>query len=400
MYTDRLREMVYTSPSGQSFVLQFDSVSEESGKKAPATEFPGRDIGQVQDLGQSIRQYPVECYLTGPDYDLEADRFREALTEKGPGTLEHPRYGDLQVLPVSVVITEDFVNGAGRASFSISFLEANETQTFPRINFAPLPVLESLTDESVLTIVDSVRDIELSTEEKRGLVDFTKDAVQGIKEGFSTLTGLSNDLNNQVNGTVNRILREIDSLVLAPALFMESILTLYRLPSRVILNVEAKINAYQQIYGSLIRGFADTTRRYGDRFRRLNQGQLGGILISASESVSVGPIPTRTQGLTNMQRLALLRSNIITDIQDADFETLSSIQRVATNGIQSLIRQSLSLPTEQIIRLESDRTPIDLTFELYKSLTNLDLLIEYNELTGDEILLIPRGREIRYYEPA
>jgi hypothetical protein len=400
MYTDRLRPMVYTSPSGQVFQLLFDQVSEESGKKAPETEFPGRDIGQVQDLGQRIRKYPVECYLSGTDYDTEADRLRQALSESGPGTLEHPRYGDLSVLPINVTVVEDFVQGAGRASFSIDFIEFEITQTFPRINFAPTAELQSLADNSAILLSESVADIEFNTEEKRGLVQFTKDVLNGIKTGFSTVTGLSQEANNQINGTVNKILREIDSLVLAPAEMMESLLTLYRLPARIELNVEAKINGYQAIYRLLRNGFIETSLRYGSRFARFNASQLGGILIGASESVSIGPIPTRKQALTNMERLALLRGGIIGDIQNSDYDLLNSVTGVSITGLQSLIRQSLSLPTEQIIRLDSDKNPLALTYELYGSIDNLELLIEYNNLTGDEILLIPRGREIRYYEPS
>ena len=61
--------------------------------------------------------------------------------------------------------------------------------------------------------------------------------------------------------------------------------------------------------------------------------------------------------------------------------------------------------TEQIIQklrrrvvLDRNRTIIDLAAELYGSVDDqLDFLINSNNLTGSEILELPRGREIVYY---
>ena len=48
--------------------------------------------------------------------------------------------------------------------------------------------------------------------------------------------------------------------------------------------------------------------------------------------------------------------------------------------------------------LGHNRTIIDLVAELYGSVDDqLDFLISSNDLTGDEILELPKGREIVYY---
>ena len=96
---DRLRTMRYIAPSGSEFVLEFDELVRTLGKKSIASEYPGRDAGSVQDLGRRTRRYPIVCYISGPDYDEEADRFAAALEESGPGVLEHPRWGTLDVHP-------------------------------------------------------------------------------------------------------------------------------------------------------------------------------------------------------------------------------------------------------------------------------------------------------------
>jgi hypothetical protein len=63
-----------------------------------------------------------------------------------------------------------------------------------------------------------------------------------------------------------------------------------------------------------------------------------------------------------------------------------------------LVETSFTLLQERRIVLDRERTIIDLAAELYGSVDDrLDLLINSNDLTGSEILELPRGRTIVYY---
>jgi len=64
-----------------------------------------------------------------------------------------------------------------------------------------------------------------------------------------------------------------------------------------------------------------------------------------------------------------------------------------------LVETSFSLATERNIVMTEPRTIIDLAAEIYGAVDErLDFLINTNSLTGSEILELPRGRVIRYYE--
>jgi len=66
-----------------------------------------------------------------------------------------------------------------------------------------------------------------------------------------------------------------------------------------------------------------------------------------------------------------------------------------------LVQASFTLLPERILVLDRARTIIDLAAELYGEVdARLDDLINNNDLTGDEILELPAGREIRYYPEA
>ena len=64
----------------------------------------------------------------------------------------------------------------------------------------------------------------------------------------------------------------------------------------------------------------------------------------------------------------------------------------------ALVSQSFDLAVERSIVLTSERTIIDVAFEVYGTVDDrLDDLINDNDLSGDEIVELPRGREVVYY---
>jgi hypothetical protein len=63
-----------------------------------------------------------------------------------------------------------------------------------------------------------------------------------------------------------------------------------------------------------------------------------------------------------------------------------------------LIKLSFSLSLEKRIVLDRGRSIIDLVYELYGTVDDkLDFFIDSNDLSGDEILEVPKGRTILYY---
>ena len=59
---------------------------------------------------------------------------------------------------------------------------------------------------------------------------------------------------------------------------------------------------------------------------------------------------------------------------------------------------SFSLKQEKSIILDRNRTIIDLSAQLYGEVDpQLDFMITSNDLSGDEIIELPRGKEIVYF---
>ena len=405
-FRQRLRECVYISPSGSEFALQFDDVTRQMGKKAPVTEFPLQSIPAIQDLGQAAVRFPLSVYLTGPDYDVDADKFWSALRESGPGELRHPRYGDLTVVPVSVSQSEGFVRGSARAVFEIEFVQTDPARfEYPdRIGFSADAVSLAV-DDAALSIAASVADVDIDDPfTLAALKDSILGAVNAVSGTIATATGAVDDLRNAIDNQIREITNTIDDLVQAPANLMGALLTLYRLPARVISTVQGKIDGYIQLYTALVQGFVDTTQLYGEMFGLINAANASAIVAAAAEATADGDIETRGAGQSVAASLAGIQESLNGTLETigTSYDRDAAVRRVTTIALQAIIARSINLPLEQSETLTQDEVLIPLVDRLYSDGIDieeaLDQFISYNRLQGSQLLILPAGKVVRWYE--
>lgn len=397
-WKDRLRPCVYISPSGSEFTLLYDDVSREVGKKAPVTEFPGQNSGAVQDLGQSTASFPLTVYLGGADYDIEADRFWTALNEPGPAGLQHPRYGNIAVVPVSVSQSENFVDGAGRATFTIQFVEAIEARLeFPAgIGINPESITAQV-DEAVAAASGSVEDLVV---EDPGLIaqigEGVTTAIEATLGVFDTITGITNDTRASIDGAIRDILGTVDELVTAPATLINALANLYRLPAKTITSVKAKVTGYTRLYQDSIGRFADITSEYAELLGLIDEANSNAIAAATADASGTG---TQETGADAAETNALL-STILP--AGNDYESTANTRQALTLAQLAQWNLITDLPIEQKTTLEYDEALLPLIDRLYKNIDSLDetieLFIRFNDLGGNSILIVPAGTTVRWYE--
>ena len=405
-YQDRLRELKYTSPSGQTFTLQFDDLSRTGGKKSPVTEFPNQNQGSVQDLGNVTPTFPISCYISGADYDLEADRFYNAVHETGPGDLSHPRWGDLKVLMILNSQSESFVNGARRAIFDLTAIRVSEESfSYPTSSLDYQSSVTANTNQTVTAITESVPTEMTETRTLAGLKDSVTTTISTVVNAFDNITGITDDVRQNIDQTVRDITNTIDSLVTAPADLMTAMLKLYRLPGSIIVDVQEKMNSYDLIYTSLVDGFVTSTFQYGSLFGLVSAANLAGLNAANAEASSYGDLATRDTAGNVIGSVDSLNGSILTSIEDlesagnfaSDYNLQLKMGIGVTGAITGLIDQSLNLPAERVEILERELTPIQFVYEKYGNLDSFDLFMAYNNLQGSEILLLPREKSVRWY---
>ncbi|WP_137971861.1 DNA circularization protein [Pseudomonas sp. F(2018)] len=109
--------------------------SRTGGRRTVLDEYPLRDKPSTQDMGRSARKFTLLMVVIGADYMARRDQLIEALEAKGPGTLVHPYYGEMQVAVLDGYSCEESTAEGGRATISQTFVESGEE---PRPDNKPL----------------------------------------------------------------------------------------------------------------------------------------------------------------------------------------------------------------------------------------------------------------------
>jgi prophage DNA circulation protein len=119
--------------------FHLDSVALAGGRRNVVHEYPQRDDAVIEDLGRKTLVPTMAAFVTGHDWRARRDALIAALEQGGPGSLEHPSYGSLQVNVDTWSATEQVA--AGRVDFALSFV---------RSGLSIYPTTEQATDAAVL----------------------------------------------------------------------------------------------------------------------------------------------------------------------------------------------------------------------------------------------------------
>jgi prophage DNA circulation protein len=120
----RLKETIFfLSPDGNSFDAKWRGDVREMDKMIGEFSFPGRDGSIVQDLGSRAARYPLTIYFDGPDHDLQASAFFEAIKENGAWTVEHPVYDFIDLQPVRISETTNPVESGNITELVTEWIE-------------------------------------------------------------------------------------------------------------------------------------------------------------------------------------------------------------------------------------------------------------------------------------
>ena len=380
-FIDRLRPCRYTSPSGTEHEPLFNDAERSFERKAPVHELPGRDIADIQDLGNQAEKYPLDLYFAGPDYDVLADLFYKALRERGRGKLKHPRWGDHDVLALRVSQSEKFVEGTHCAHFQVEFIDAPDPKTL---------TASSITVSAVQTSAGFAAD---AISGGIGAVEVSViDGVTAKGKAF-TLVGFAKDTLKAING----ITAEVSSATRRCAT-----------PDRQGHRLDSAFPNSTALSWPCTDCPRRLTRRSMRKSRRTRTSSktaslpstdswsrspaLLGLTTAAAESTTVGTFRSRGDAMDAYNSLTDLSAAVFGAVESyVDPATLAAVQQLSSDARARLLVESYSLPTERSMVLTGDTDPITLATKLYGDPERHKDFIEQNHLADAAIFVIPRG---------
>lgn len=428
-WPDNIREAAYTSPTGTRVTFSYEDVTFNVDKKTSGHTFPDANGTYVQDLGHNGRQYPFRAFLSGADYDEQAEALYDALIESGIGKLEHPIYGTVDVVPYGTITRrDDLVTAANQAVIEVTFWETINL-VYPSAQADPASQVAEAVEEFNGTVelqgIDTAVGVAEFGAQMTKLLDIAKDplgAIAGVEEKVkaqfdqivdSLETNLLDPafmravaLADEATEKFNEIVDGVEQNILAPAILLKQTFLMLQSPARA--NSDDRQDVYEELMDDVVEEPTAATptetpqlaaTEYVPRELYAMGYMTGAIitLINTQYTNKVQAISAADRLLEQFGKLVTWRDNnyIGTDTG----ESYQKLQEAVTLTAGYLVEISFTLKQERRIVLDRARTIIDLSAELYGSVDDkLDFMISTNDLTGDEILELPRGREIVYYD--
>lgn len=411
-WLDRTRESVYQTPSGIRLTFDYEDVSKSVEKKTTGFEFPDADGTYVQESGHSGRRYPLRAIFSGDDCDLEADAFEAGLLERGVGKLEHPIYGVVDVVPFGTITRNDRLKtAANQATVTVTLWETIGL-IYPTAQTDPASAVLIAIDEynaAAATEFETITSLD-SAVEQASFKNSYQSLLSNVESGLQAIADTQDDVRNQFDTIVDSINQGIDILVSEPLTLASQTTILIQAPARALTSVEARLDAYNNLVNALIIG-DDAITSPGNDSRNSNEFHTNDLYVSTYVTGSIVSVVnnqfvTRTEAIEAADAI-LAQFDAVRTWRDDNFESLSEIDTGAAYqqlleavalAAGFLVEISFELKQERRITLESPRTFIDLVSELYNDTDDMfDFFITSNNLTGSEIIEIPKGREIVYY---
>ena len=444
-WKDRIREGAYTDALGHRIVFQFEDVSRTTPLRTSVFSFAGVDNDYVQQNGFGSRVYPLRCYFSGGQCDLMAQAFEAILLQPGLGKLEHPLYGPIpNVVPVGDITRNDALKTAANQSVVEVTFWTSTGAVYPS---SAASAADDIFDAIANFDYWSARGFNDRTTltnpvHKSSLTAGIRKMLGGVSKALSSVSAGVTSINKEFRDIQSTVNYGMDVLIGQPLLLAQQIQNLIKAPARALTGIQTRLDGYwqlqQSIFGSAegnplreLTGSAQSSLTKGQIANNFHAADLmamssivGSVLTVSSEPVSnsgnAGTLgagfTTKPEAITAAATLAdqfnellvwrdegfgaLADLDGVANYQIDSGEAYEALRRTVALALGNLIEISFSLLPERAIILDRPRTIIDLCAEIYPNNSiddKLDFIIDTNNLSGDEILVLPRFRKIVYY---
>lgn len=417
-WQDRLRGSIrLVSPGGEVFTAKWSGNARSVEKKLGIFTYPKFNGAVIQDLGLAGTRYPLQLSFDGDDHDLESSRFFDAFSARGTWQVNHPTKGELTLQPVTAS-----ENIAPIESGSITVFDTEWLQPVPGVSVASTAQLAAairsqarVLEDTALAQLTTIAS-QQSVEEVNALKTATETTLSVYDKTVALLLETSGALAAKAAAVRRGISDTLSTTPLDLTVLGGQIQAVVRLPAQVSGDLLQTLKPFADFIDQvsvLPDEAADQTYLNTLAIRELFLTSANSAMASAGAS---GTLNTRAQAL-EASDLVALEFQTMTDALDGaqeQFEALRVDQQyfsqstsfvasaqITADVTQYLLEASFDLAVEKRFTLNRERAPIEITITEYGGLgdddSQFDLFITSNQLKGDDILLLPAGREVVIY---
>ena len=417
-YRDRLRPSIQlTSPDGTVFTALWVGNESSHVKKIGIFDYPGVAGSTVQDQNIRSAMYPLTLQFEGPDNDLTAKEFVDALTESGVWEVVHPVLGLLKLQPMTFTPEWQPVTSGNITVIKTEWIEPLDIAVVPSV-----PELQAAVAAQIETVNEvAAEQLEQSTFQKiaaeaAAIRDATLDVVAAVEEKLEAVSDFAADITAEmlaIKRDIDAVLAVVPMDIIALA---GQIKELIQLPARAIQDVQARLDAYKGFAQSAGLLSPDTPGTPSFNRVAVQEAALTAAMGAVADVASTGDLLSRTEAVGVIEDVLALFDDITNNLDvsqtlfensaiDAQYFSQSQSYSVAARlnalVVAYLLRAAFDLKVEKRFVLTQSRNPVMVTIEEYGSLGEDDLFLDLfnasNKIQGDEFIMMPKGRELVVY---
>ena len=417
-YRDRLRpNITLTSPDGTVFTALWVGNESSHIKKIGIFDYPGVAGSTVQDQNIRSAEYPLTLQFEGPDNDLTAKQFIDALKEKGVWEVVHPVLGLLKLQPMTFTPDWQPVTSGNITVIKTEWIEPLDVAVVPSVPELQANVaaqIETVNEVAAEQLDDNT--FQETAEEVGGIRAAVLDVVAAVEEKLEAVSDFAADITAEmlaIKRDIDAVLAVVPMDIIALA---GQIKELIQLPARAIQDVQARLDAYKGFAVSAGLLSPDTPGTASYNRVAVQEAALTAAMGAVADVASTGDLLSRTEAVGVIEDVLALFDDITNNLDASQvlFEG-SSIDRQYFSQSQSysvaarmnaltvayLLRAAFDLKVEKRFVLTQSRNPVTVTIEEYGSLGEDDLFLDLfnasNKIQGNEFIMMPKGRALVVY---
>lgn len=422
-----LIQAAYTGPqSGTRISFRYREVlSKNIKRRLGENRYLGVDGVEYQDNGNDDWKYNIEAFFAGNKHPDDARAFADLLCEPAPvgtpGLLEHPRDKVREVVVSSVRVMDDPNKNANQTIVRVEF---RDQLTLPadkrdRPEIAVQAALDGFnvgaSEEFGLTA--ALNTITEKTAAAREIVS----QVNVITETMGEVLAASAQVLADFNAIKTDVLNNLNTLLNAPAVLARSLLRLVQAVLDIPGDFFPKADAFENLYRRSLGIDDDATpslQGSSSTSVTLNAASIQGLIASGASAAMLSNVALNTDAFLTKQAAYEAASTSLTsvttvtqalEVPQQSYTTQTVQNKYFTPGTLKNLKQlkricyaatqqlTVRLLATRVIVLSKDTNILQVCAAEYGSVTDDTLwaLIDTNNLSFDEMVIIPGGKELQ-----
>jgi prophage DNA circulation protein len=409
----------YTSDTGATISsFAYRDVSKSKEKLSTTYEFANTNQTYVQTLGSTMLRLPMEMIFIGDNYIADAEAAFNVLDSSNYGTLQHPAYGAIDVAIVGEIKKEDkILTGIGSSTITVTFYQSIKT-AYPATSLdARGNILNKIKEANeaaasqasqAINIQDAVDEANWKTDILNG-IKATKNTVAGIVDTTQAISSEITAIQRSVESNINAIAGGAVDVVGNLLTIGKQIQIFTQLPARLEISIVDRANGFIDGLNSLLgldskKDLVNNTNK--NKFANADLQATATIAGLAEATITNTEFTTQTQAIEYVDVLLEQTEQYITwresqytslELVDDDYATYQQIQELANLTAGYLLELSFTLQQQKTFVCDKDYALPVIANKLYSSINFEQRIIADNNLQGDELFFVSKGKQIIYY---